>query len=93
MTSFAHGRPANPSALRGNDAAIAVHGACPGASRGISNAHHVQYQEKSSRPRPGERFRLFTAKGPVLFEVLEREFQFLSKSTTVRLTLDIPSEL
>jgi hypothetical protein len=44
-------------------------------------------------PVPGERFRLFTAKGPVLFEVVEREFQFLSKSTTVRLTLDIPSEL
>ena len=44
-------------------------------------------------PAPGERFRLFTAKGPVLFEVLEREFQFLAESTTVRLTLDIPSEL
>ena len=43
-------------------------------------------------PVPGERFRLFTAKGPVLFEVVEREFQFLSESTTVRLTLDIPSE-
>jgi hypothetical protein len=43
-------------------------------------------------PVPGERFRLFTAKGPVLFEVLEREFQFLEESTTVRLTLDIPSE-
>jgi hypothetical protein len=44
-------------------------------------------------PAPGERFRLFTAKGPVLFEVLEREFQFLEESTTVRLTLDIPSAL
>jgi hypothetical protein len=44
-------------------------------------------------PAPGERFRLSTVKGPVLFEVLEREFQFLSESTTVRLTLDIPSEL
>ena len=44
-------------------------------------------------PAPGERFRLFTEKGPVLFEVLEREFQFLAASTTVRLTLDIPSEL
>ena len=44
-------------------------------------------------PAPGERFRLFTAKGPVLFEVLEREFQFLAESTSVRLTLDIPSEL
>jgi len=44
-------------------------------------------------PIPGERFRLFTAKGPVLFEVLEREFQFLSESTTVRLTLDILPEL
>jgi hypothetical protein len=44
-------------------------------------------------PAPGERFRLFTAKGPVLFEVLEREFQFLAERTTVRLTLDIPSEL
>ncbi len=44
-------------------------------------------------PAPGERFRLFTARGPVLFEVLEREFQFLAESTTVRLTLDIPSEL
>jgi hypothetical protein len=43
-------------------------------------------------PAPGERFRLFTARGPVLFEVLEREFQFLEESTTVRLTLDIPSE-
>jgi hypothetical protein len=43
-------------------------------------------------PVPGERFRLFTAKGPLLFEVLEREFQFLEGSTTVRLTLDIPSE-
>jgi len=44
-------------------------------------------------PAPGERFRLFTARGPVLFEVLEREFQFLAESTTVRLTLDIPSQL
>jgi hypothetical protein len=44
-------------------------------------------------PAPGERFRLFTARGPVLFEVLEREFQFLEERTTVRLTLDIPSEL
>ena len=44
-------------------------------------------------PVPGERFRLFTAKGPGLFEVVEREFRFLSESTTVRLTLDIPSEL
>ena len=44
-------------------------------------------------PAPGERFRLFTARGPVIFEVLEREFQFLAKSTTVRLTLDLPSEL
>jgi hypothetical protein len=44
-------------------------------------------------PAPGERFRLFTARGPVLFEVLEREFQFLRESTTVRLTLDIPSGL
>jgi len=44
-------------------------------------------------PVPGERFRLFTAKGPVLFEVLEREFWFLSETTTVRLTLDIPAEL
>ena len=44
-------------------------------------------------PAPGERFRLFTARGPVLFEVLEREFQFLAERTTVRLTLDIPSEL
>jgi len=43
-------------------------------------------------PAPGERFRLFTARGPVLFEVLEREFQFLEESTTVRLTLDILSE-
>jgi len=44
-------------------------------------------------PAPGERFRLFTAKGPVLFEVLEREFQFVAGTTTVRLTLDIPSAL
>lgn len=44
-------------------------------------------------PVPGEQFRLFTAKGPVLFEVLEREFQFVAESVTVRLTLDIPSEL
>jgi hypothetical protein len=44
-------------------------------------------------PVPGERFRLFTAKGPVLFEVLEREFEFLAERTTIRLTLDIPSEL
>jgi hypothetical protein len=44
-------------------------------------------------PAPGEQFRLFTAKGPVLFEVLEREFQFVAESVTVRLTLDIPSEL
>jgi len=44
-------------------------------------------------PAPGERFRLFTARGPVVFEVLEREFQFLAGTTTVRLTLDIPSTL
>ena len=44
-------------------------------------------------PAPGERFRLFTARGPVLFEVVEREFRFLPESTTVRLTLDLPSEL
>ena len=44
-------------------------------------------------PAPGERFRLFTARGPVLLEVLEREFQFLAGTTTVRLTLDIPSAL
>ncbi|HXM80382.1 MAG TPA: hypothetical protein VN929_00480 [Burkholderiales bacterium] len=44
-------------------------------------------------PVSGDRFRLFTAKGPVLFEVVEREFQFLAERTTVRLTLDLPSEL
>src|SRR5437763_17148167 len=38
-------------------------------------------------PIPGERFRLFTAKGPGRFEVLEREFQVRSASTTVRPTL------
>jgi len=43
-------------------------------------------------PVSGERFRLFTARGPVVFEVIEREFQFLEERTTVCLTLDIPSE-
>jgi hypothetical protein len=44
-------------------------------------------------PVPGERFRLFTSKGPVLFEVIEREFEFLAERTTVSLTLDIPAGL
>src|SRR6266513_943611 len=52
MALFPHGKPANLSALCGNDAAIALHGARHGGSRWVSNAHHVQNQEKSSRPRP-----------------------------------------
>jgi hypothetical protein len=43
-------------------------------------------------PVAGDRFQLYTSKGPVLFEVVEREFHFLAERTTVRLILDLAAE-
>ena len=40
-------------------------------------------------PIAGEQLRLFTPKGPMLFEVIEREFRFMKERTTVRLVLDV----
>jgi hypothetical protein len=45
--------------------------------------------EKLRVPIAGEQLRLFTAKGPMLFEVIEREFKFMNERTAIRLVLDV----
>lgn len=59
------------------------------AIEGSKMATTFNSSDKLRVPIAGERLRLFTAKGPVLFEVVEREFHFMNERTTVRLVLDI----